>query len=68
MKIVFTDREYHFEHGKAPKGYGHWYFTFEGHGRWEVGTLTEAKKKVKEHIREIAPKGYAETVYVNIEP
>ena len=68
MKIEFSDREYRFEHGKAPKGYGHWYFTFEGLGRWEVGTLTEAKKKVKEHIREIAPKGYAETVYVNIEP
>ena len=68
MKIEFTNREYLFEHGKAPKGFGHWYFTFEGQGRWEVGTLTEAKKKVSAYIREIAPKGYAETVIVNIEP
>ena len=68
MKIIFTDTEYKFENGHAPKGYGHWLFTFEGHERWEVGTLTEAKKKVKEYIKQIAPTGYAEDVYVNIEP
>ena len=38
MKIEFSNREYIYEHGKAPKGFGHWYFTFEGMGRWEFGT------------------------------
>ena len=68
MKIEFTDREYRFENGRAPKGYGHWFFTFEGHERWEIGTLTEAKKKVRAYIKEIAPKGYDGIVTVNIEP
>ena len=68
MKIEFSNREYINEHGKAPKGYGYWYFTFEGFERWERGTLTEAKKKCSDFIRAIAPKGYKETVVVNIEP
>lgn len=68
MKIEFTDREYRFEHGKAPKGFGHWFFTFEGYERWEMGTLTEAKKKVRAYVKEVAPKDYVGTVYVNIEP
>jgi len=68
MKIEFTDREYRFEHGHAPKGRGWWFFKFEGHEFEATGTLTEAKKKCREHIREIAPKDYVGTVYVNIEP
>lgn len=68
MKIEFSNREYIFEHGHAPKGFGHWYFTFEGMGRWESGTLTEAKKKVREYIKQVAPADYVGTVYVNIEP
>lgn len=68
MKIEFSDSEYRVEHGKAPKGYGHWLFTFEGYERWEAGTLTEAKKKVRAYIKEIAPMDYTGTVTVNIEP
>ena len=45
-------------------------FSFEGYEytaqAWK--TLTEAKKEVREHIKEIAPEGYSETVYVNILP
>lgn len=69
MKIEFTDSEYRFESGHAPKGYGYWGFEFEG-GRefWAYGTLTEAKKACRAHIHGIAPKGYAGTVYVNILP
>lgn len=70
MKIEFTDREYIFEHGHAPKGRGCWIFEFEGmqYTARCCQTLTEAKKEVKEHIKKIAPKGYVGTVYVNIAP
>lgn len=69
MKIEFSDTSYRWTHGKAPKGYGWWFFTFEGIHEFEAtGTLTEAKKQCRKHIRSIAPKGYAETVYVTIEP
>ena len=68
MTIVFKDGEYRFEHGHAPKGFGHWCFTFEGYERWERGTLTEAKKKCRQYIRQLAPAGYSGTVYVNVEP
>ena len=47
MKIEFTDSEYRFEHGKAPKGLGWWFFKFEGHEFETTGTLTEAKKKCR---------------------
>lgn len=68
MRIEFTDTEYKFEHGTAPRGYGRWFFTFEGYERWESGTLTEAKKKCREYIKQVAPADYVGTVYVNIEP
>lgn len=68
MDIIFTTREYEYEHGHAPKGRGWWFFTFEGFTFDHVGTLTEAKKACKRHIRGIAPHGYIQTVYVNIEP
>lgn len=69
MRIEFVDREYRWSHGKAPRGWGWWLFTFEGcHEFNTTGTLTEAKKDCKAYIRRIAPKGYNETVYVTIEP
>lgn len=69
MKIEFNTREFIYEHGNAPKGYGSWCFTFEGFDLWVHGAkYSEAKKKVREHIKQIAPKGYTETVYVNVEP
>ena len=68
MKIEFLSREFINEHGKAPKGYGHWLFQFEGYEYWTHGTLTEAKKACREYIKSVAPAGYAGTVYVNIAP
>ena len=69
MKIEFTDSEYRFESGHAPKGYGRWGFEFEGsYEFWHTGTLTEAKKACREYVKKVAPVGYAETVTVNILP
>ena len=68
MQIIFLSREYEAEHGHSPKGYGFWVFSFEGYTFSASGTLTEAKKACRTHIRQTAPKGYTETVFVNIEP
>lgn len=68
MKIEFTDREYRFENGKAPKGYGFWGFSFEGYEFWHTGTLTEAKKACKNYIKQVAPADYVGFVTVNILP
>lgn len=68
MKIEFSTREYLKEHGKQPKGRGWWMFTFEGYLFEATGTLTEAKKKCSEFVKAVAPKGYSETVTVNVEP
>jgi hypothetical protein len=68
MKIEFSTWEYLKDHGKQPKGRGLWYFDFEGLQYAASGTLTEAKKKCVAHIREIAPKGYNKTVYVEVAP
>ena len=68
MTISFTDREYKIEHGKAPKGFGFWGFTFEGYEFWASGTLTEAKKACRNHIKELAPENYKGFVSVNILP
>lgn len=68
MRIEFSDREYRYEHDRAPRGRGWWLFTFEGHEFEHTGTLTEAKQACREYIRKIAPADYAGTVRVNIEP
>lgn len=68
MKIEFTDSEYRFENGHAPKGYGCWGFSFEGREFWATGTLTQAKKSCREEIRRVAPIGYGLPVTVNILP
>ena len=68
MTIEFTDAEYRFEDGHAPKGYGFWGFEFEGHEFWAKGTLTEAKKACRAEVRRLAPAGYKGYVSVNILP
>lgn len=68
MKIYFSDKEYKFEHGKAPRGYGWWLFKFEGYEFSHSGTLTEAKKKCREYVRSVAPADYSGIVRVNVEP
>ena len=69
MKINFSDNEYKCEHGRAPKGYGYWGFSFEGsYEFWATGTLTEAKKACRQYVKEVAPEGYAENVTVKVLP
>lgn len=68
MKIEFTANTYKYEHGKAPKGYGYWMFSFEGYEFGAQGTLAEAKKKCREYIKSVAPAGYVGTVFVVVMP
>ena len=68
MTIEFTDTEYRFNSGHAPRGRGYWGFRFEGHEFWATGTLTEAKKKCRAEVRRLAPKGYANLVIDTIMP
>lgn len=68
MTIIFSSREYEFENGRKPKGFGYWGFEFEGHEFWATGTLGEAKKACMKEIRRIAPAGYTMMVEVNILP
>ena len=66
MKIEFSTREYEFSHGKMPKGWGYWGFTFEGHEFWATGTYAEAKKACRQEIKRLAPEGYDGYVIVNV--
>lgn len=68
MTIEFSTREYLREHMRMPKGYGYWGFEFEGHEFWAYGTLTEAKKACRAHIKEVAPAGYDGYVVVKVLP
>ena len=69
MRIEFTNSEYKWENGRAPKGYGRWGFAFEGcYEFWYTGTLTDAKKACRAYVKEVAPSDYAGTVTVNILP
>lgn len=68
MDIIFTTREYEAEHGRKPRGYGYWWFSFEGFEFQAKGTLTEAKKACRRHIRSVVPREYREAVHVNVEP
>lgn len=68
MKIEFSNRTFMAEHGKAPKGYGYWLFSFEGYEFGASGTLATAKKACREEIKRLAPAGYSNTVYVEVMP
>lgn len=67
MKIEFNTSKYTWEYGKAPKGRGWWFFTFEGYDFSTSGTYADAKKACKDYIKEIAPSDYVGTVYVTVE-
>lgn len=56
MKIIFYTGEYENEHGRTPKGRGHWGFTFEGYEFWARGTYAEAKKACREEVYRLAPR------------
>lgn len=68
MTILFTDKEYRYENGRAPKGFGRWGFSFEGHEFWATGTLRDAKIECKREVKRLAPADYSGIVYVNILP
>ena len=65
MKIQYSTREYEFSHGRKPKGFGSWAFEvdlLDGAKPltwwWNQSTLTEAKKKMNQKLRETLPKGH----------
>lgn len=67
MRIEFSDSNYKWTYGKAPKGYGCWAFKFEGYEVFApASTYAEAKKWCKQKIKELAPEGYTDTVYVEV--
>lgn len=66
MYIEFSTRDYLFTYGREPKGRGMWAFFFEGREFWHNGTYAEARKACKNHIKEIAPKGYDGIVIVKV--
>lgn len=66
MTIEFSTREYEFTHGRTPKGYGHWGFTFEGHEFWATGTYAEAKKACRKEVKRLAPERYDGFVTVKV--
>ena len=65
-QIYFNTREYEYEHGRQPKGYGMWAFFFEGYEFWAHGTYAEAKKQCIKHIKSIAPADYENDVEVKV--
>lgn len=61
MNIRFDDTQYRAAHGKAPRGYGLWFFSAETDNQSKEplvnayivrGTLTDAKKDVAAWLRE----------------
>ena len=68
MIINFTTREYEAIHGRKPRGRGLWWFEIQDEEFQAYGTLTEAKKTCREHIKKMAPKQCTDTVYVSVMP
>jgi len=52
MKIEFSNRQQLIAFGKCHRGYGNWGFEYLGKEFWATGTLTEAKKACREHIKQ----------------
>jgi len=60
MTVSFSDREYQFSHGKAPRGRGWWLFQIgqdKDMSKWFGAgwTLAEAKKAAKEEAAKRFP-------------
>ena len=68
MKIEFSNSKYERSHMTAPKGTGMWIFECEGYELEAWGTLTEAKKQVRNQIKALAPQDYKGTVVAYILP
>lgn len=52
MKVEFSNRQQLIAYGKVMLGYGLWGFEYLGKEFWTTGTLTEAKKACREHIKQ----------------
>lgn len=51
MKVVFSDSEYRWTYGHAPKGRGYWAFLIGDDVFFANGTLTEAKVACVKYVR-----------------
>jgi len=54
MKVEFRTHEYEWSHGKQPRGYGYWAFSFPGTQAdffWFQGSYSDAKKAAKDEAR-----------------
>lgn len=67
MKVEFSNRQQLIAYGKVMRGYGLWGFEYLGKEFWTTGTLTEAKKACREHIKQTeGSKLHPYVVYVEI--
>ena len=66
MKYEFSNKHYVAEHGKSPRGFGWWWFSFEGYAFEHTGTLTEAKQACREYAKTVPVdgRGGVLTIYV----
>ena len=69
MTINFSDTEYRFSHGKAPKGRGWWLFQIgpdNDMSKWFGAgwTLAEAKKAAKEEAKKRYPDELSVTIKI----
>lgn len=53
MSVQFSDTEYKFAHGKAPRGPGNWAFFFDSNDRpcWFDGKYSDAKRAAMEFAK-----------------
>jgi hypothetical protein len=68
LTFQFDTRDYQWTHGRHPKGWGTWAFTFSGNEPvWApASTYGAAKVWVQKHIRQLAPKDYTGTIIVTV--
>ncbi|HTB46628.1 MAG TPA: hypothetical protein VK741_23625 [Acetobacteraceae bacterium] len=74
VRIEFKTRQYQFAHGKQPRGFGYWAFTYggdEGEALFapHAMSLTDAKKWVAAVAREqAAASGFSGTLVIEVGP
>ena len=57
MRFTYTDCEYRFIHGKAPKGCGMWWFKCGGYEVGVFGKYGEAKREAARKLKELGVNG-----------
>ena len=68
MTFEFDTRTYVWTHGREPRGYGGWAFTFDGcDPMWAPpSTYTAAKTWMRKTLKLMAPAGYDGCVVVRV--